>query len=212
MELAEREVQGPLVSSQLAQAIDRQIDALSNTDSGSAHQQQRLGRQVVGAAQLLLEQVIVLQGERCGQITRQGRQVSDEDESGLDRIAISSQVMEQATKSDQVTAVSRVAQGRLAFTQPAEPAEQVRIAAQLGEPAHLRKGAVEIGEETARDRSVVTHGVGPQGQSQGLNMRCKDVLETLSGVAHGIWGADKRLRFWTARAYSRQTSWGANWT
>ncbi|HEY6388847.1 MAG TPA: hypothetical protein VIX91_24490, partial [Candidatus Acidoferrum sp.] len=38
---------------------------------------------------------------------------------------------------------------------------------------------------------------------QGLNMRFKDVIETGPGVAHGIWGAGKRLRF--SMAYGPET-------
>lgn len=100
MELAERDMQGPLVRSQLVQRIDRQIDAFSNANSSSAHKQQSLGRQIVAAAKLLLEPVIVLQGERSGQITWQWRQVFDDDESGLDRLTIRSQVVEQAAETD----------------------------------------------------------------------------------------------------------------
>jgi hypothetical protein len=48
--------------------------------------------------------------------------------------------------------------------QPAEPAEQVGVAAQLGKLAELRKMGVEILQETMGQVSVVADGGGPQGE------------------------------------------------
>ena len=56
VQLAERDMQRPLIGPQLPQTVPRQIDALADADPGGASEQQRIGRQVVDAAELLLEQ------------------------------------------------------------------------------------------------------------------------------------------------------------
>jgi hypothetical protein len=48
-------VQGPLVGTELPQAIQRQIDALADADSSGAGEQERIGREIVGAAQFVAE-------------------------------------------------------------------------------------------------------------------------------------------------------------
>jgi hypothetical protein len=70
VEFAEGDMQGPLVGTDLAQAVPRQIDALADADSGGAGEQQRVGRQVAGAAQFLLQELVVSWGKRSGQIVR----------------------------------------------------------------------------------------------------------------------------------------------
>ena len=57
MQFAERDMQRPLVRADLAQTVQRQIDAFADADSGGAREQERIGRQVVGAAQFLLQAV-----------------------------------------------------------------------------------------------------------------------------------------------------------
>ena len=54
-------------------------------------------------------------------------------------VADGSEVVEYAAEADQIVDARLVAQGRLLCAQPAEPAEQVGVAAQLGKPAELRK-------------------------------------------------------------------------
>ena len=54
------------------------------------------------------------------------------------------------------------AEGRILFAHPAEPAEQVRIAAKLREPVHPRKGSVEITEETVGHAAIVGDGIAAQ--------------------------------------------------
>jgi hypothetical protein len=87
----------------------------------------------------------------------------------------------------------------------------MRIAAQLGELAHLRKIRLEIGEEAMGGDSKISVGSG-----ESLDARVKNLGEFLVGqrggwgASHRFWGQDKRVRFCTARAYSRQTSWGAS--
>ena len=59
----------------------------------------------------------------------------------------------------------------------AEPAKQMRIAAELGESAYLREGGVKTGEEAAGNTAIVSHGVGAQSQSESIDVRFKDLIE-----------------------------------
>jgi hypothetical protein len=65
---AERDMQGPLVRSELSQTVQREIDAFTDADSSGAREQERMGRQVVGPAQLIAEKLIVPWRERSGQM------------------------------------------------------------------------------------------------------------------------------------------------
>ena len=86
------------------------------------------------------------------------------------------------------------------------------MAAQLGELVKLGESRAEMGKESAGGRSISLHGAGPQGEGAGLDMACEDLFEAGRGWVHEIGEAPKRVRCWRARAYSRQTSWGASWT
>ena len=54
VQFAKGDVEGPLIGGELAETIQGQIDAFADADAGGASQQEGMGRQVVGAAQLLL--------------------------------------------------------------------------------------------------------------------------------------------------------------
>ena len=68
VQLAERDMQCPLVRPDLSKTVQREIDALTETDSRGASEQERIGRQVIGPAQFVAEKWIVLWRERSGQI------------------------------------------------------------------------------------------------------------------------------------------------
>jgi hypothetical protein len=82
VQLAERDMQRPLIRSDLAQTVQREIAALTDADSSSASEQERIGRQVIGPAQFLLQQLIVLWRERSGQILGLWREILAADEIG----------------------------------------------------------------------------------------------------------------------------------
>jgi hypothetical protein len=89
--------------------------------------------------------LIVLQREGSGQIAGFGREVFATEKIGLNGVAVGGQIIQQPAETNEVIAESFVVQGRLSFTQPPEPAEQMRVAAQLREPAKLGEGGAEIG-------------------------------------------------------------------
>ena len=63
--------------------------------------------------------------------------------------------------ANKISGVSGVAEGWLMSREPTEPAEQMRIAAQLRQLAKPREGDAQIGEEGARARSIRAYRVGP---------------------------------------------------
>jgi len=78
---------------------------------------------------------------------------------------------------------------------------------------NLWKSGLEIAEKAASNTPRIPHRIRPQGEGKSLPLSFENLVEAeLRLVSHGIDGVDKRARFWTARAYSRQTSWGASWT
>jgi hypothetical protein len=141
---------------------------------------------------------------------RVGREILGKDKPWLQGMACSGKIMEQAAETNQVDPGRAIRQRRILFAKAAEPAEQMGIAGQLGEVEQLREIRLEIGEEAMNGRSIVSVGIG-----KSLDAGVKDLLEFLVGQcggrgrSHKSRGMDKRIRFCTALAYSRQTSCGA---
>jgi hypothetical protein len=63
-QFAKRDVYCPLVGAGGAEAIEGQIGALANAHTRVAHQQKSVGAQVVASEELLLQQLVLLCGER----------------------------------------------------------------------------------------------------------------------------------------------------
>jgi hypothetical protein len=124
-------------------------------------------------------------------------------------MAIDGQIVEQAAETEEKIGAGFVAQRRLSLAQGAEPAERMGIAAELAEPAHLRKGGAEVGQEAASSASIAAHGIGTQGKGESLNMRFQDLFEAMSG-ARTIGEGCGWVRFSMARVYSLHTSLGAS--
>jgi hypothetical protein len=136
VQLANRDVKSPGVSSQLPQAIQTQTDTLADADTCGAHEQQGVGIQVVGATELLLQEPIVLRRKRAGQISRRRREVLRADKVWRNGVAVGSQIVEHPAKTEQIAAAGLVGQRRLMVAEMAEPGEQMRIASELGESAY----------------------------------------------------------------------------
>ncbi len=80
----------PLFGSYLGQAIQRQVDAFAKTDSRSTDEQECIRVEIIGPAQLLLHDLILLQGKRSGKMVRFWREVFSTNEIGLNGVAIGS--------------------------------------------------------------------------------------------------------------------------
>jgi hypothetical protein len=77
-----------LVIAQRTETVQGEVDAFSETDSGETYKQQRVGVQVVGSPEFLLQQLIVLWGERSGKIMLPGRKIPGEDQSRWQGMAV----------------------------------------------------------------------------------------------------------------------------
>ena len=205
-------MQCPLLGPQMTLTIEWQVDAFSNADSSDASQQESIGIEVVCSAQFILKPFIIFWRQRPGEILGTNREIFADNQARLEAMALRGQVVEQTTKTEQALLARVVADRRTQLTKPAEPAQHMGIAAELGESMDLWKGGVKISNEAAGNVLVLDHGEGLQSQRKSLDLCFENLFESLPGLTHGIRGAVKRARLATARAYSRQTSCGASWT
>ena len=90
MQLAEWDMECPLVRPDLLQTVQGEIDALPYADSSGASEQERIGRQVIGPAQLVAEKLIVLWRDRSGQILGPWREVLAANKLRLDGVTVAS--------------------------------------------------------------------------------------------------------------------------
>ena len=160
---------------------------------------------------MLLQELVLVEGKRTGQIARLGRKVFAKDEVRLKGVAVS-QVPQQPPETVEIEGAGWVTQGWSLLTQRTEPAEEMGIATQLRELVNLRECGMEIGEEVARGKAIVGDRAGLQGEGERLDLRFEDPFETGSALTHERCEVSNPSRLWIARAYSRQTSWGASWT
>lgn len=80
------------------------------------------------------------------------------------------------------------------------------VAAELREPVDVWESSMQVTEEPMGRRSVLAPGGGPQGHGKRLDMNLQDLIETGAAQTHDFGRVLSEMRFWTARAYSRQTS------
>jgi hypothetical protein len=120
-----------LFGSNVTQTVERQVDAFSDTDAGGASQQESIGIQIVCAAQFLLQSPIVFRRQGSGKILWTRRKVFADDETRLEGMALSGQIVEQSTKAEQTLLASMVANRRAQFAKPAKPTQHVGIATEL---------------------------------------------------------------------------------
>ena len=91
-------MQCPLVITQRPETVQGKVDTFSETYSRVADKQQRIGVQVVGTPEFLLQHLIVLRGKRSGQIMLPRGKILGEDQSSLQRMAVVGQVIEEAAQ------------------------------------------------------------------------------------------------------------------
>jgi|SRR5580700_962100 hypothetical protein len=199
-------MQDPLLVAYRAQAIQREIDTLADAHPGGPREQQGLGAQVIAALEFFLEPLVFFGGKRSRQNLWQRREVLATNESGLEGMAVVGAVVQQAAQAKEVIAAGFVGQRRILLDEGLEPTQQMGIAAQLGEAAHLGEVGVQTGEETSGDAAVYVHGLGSQSSGQSLDMGIKNLLQAGCVRFHDRGVEDKRMRFWMALANSRQTS------
>ena len=100
VQLAERDMDSPLVWAQLSQAAQRQAGAFADANTGGTHEQKGIGTQIIGSAQFLLQELIVLEGERSGQIVRLRREVLAVDEAVRNGRVLGSKVFQESAEKN----------------------------------------------------------------------------------------------------------------
>ena len=71
------------------------------------------------------------------------------------------------------------------FTQPAEPTEQMRVAAQFGDLAKLWEVRAEIRQKSACHVSIVVDRAGPKSEGERPNLRFENLFQ--AGLARESW-------------------------
>jgi hypothetical protein len=190
--------------------MDGESDAFANTDSGGAHEAESIGLQGVGETELLLQALIVLQRKRSWQIVVAWGKVLATNEVWLQEMPLVGQVAQHTPELDETRLPNEIAERRMLLAEEAEPAQQMRISAQLGKFAQVGESSVEISQKVAGAGAILFHGPQLEGSGQDLDLAFEEVVEGGLRWLHDIVsGADKRTRWATARANSRQTSCGA---
>jgi hypothetical protein len=166
----------PLFTSHLPQAIQWQMDALADADSRSSDEKKRIGVEIVGTAQFLLQELILLRGKRPGEIAGFWREILSTNEIGLNWVVVGSQIVQQAAEEKEVVDAGFVAQGWLPFTEPAKPTKQMRVAAQFRDLVKLWEGSTEVRQKTARGVSVVVYRAGPKREGERSDLCFKNLF------------------------------------
>jgi hypothetical protein len=112
VQLAQRDVQCPLLWAYLPQAVQTEMDAFADADAGAADEQQGVGGEIIAAAQFLLQELVILEGKRSGKIVGWGGKVLLPNEVGKKGVTVSGQVVQQAPQANQVMEAGLIAQGR----------------------------------------------------------------------------------------------------
>jgi len=121
-----------------------------------------------------------LVAEELSREPRVHRKILREDQPGLQGIALGGKVAEQVAEPDEIYSASALGQGWVFLVEAAEPAEQMGIAAQLGELAHLRKIRLEIEQEAMGGDSKISVGSG-----ESLDASIENLGEFLVGRCGG---------------------------
>jgi hypothetical protein len=121
--------------------------------------------------------LIFVEGKRPGQITTPRREILATNEIGPHRVTFGSQTIEHSPEINEQIETGFVAEGRLLLAERAKPAQEMRVAAQLGEAEELGESRAEVGKESAYSRSILVHRAESQGEGQRLELSFEDLLE-----------------------------------
>src|SRR5205085_2179999 len=153
LELAQRNVNSPAIGANIAKAVIGEIDTFANAHTGMAEQQEDVGRQIVAAEQLLLDELILLRRQGTGKTLRRPRRVLATDQMRqLRKLGGPGKFLKDTSEVRETIDVDRRRQG----AQVGEPAKDMRVAAQLIQRSNIRMILAEINQEVARGATVLT--------------------------------------------------------
>jgi len=189
LEFAEGNMDGPLVRPRGAQTVIRQVDALADAHARRAEQEEDISAEIVAAHELLLEELILLGGERSWQSVRRARDILAQQQVGqFSEMAGASQLMEDGAQREEPADAGCRCQRRILGAQVRHPSQDVRIALQLLDASDLRILGAQIDEEVAHDHIVVTRAgrskCGAQRRDSACEGWCQRMLEWRTVPAH----------------------------
>ena len=134
IEFAERHMHGPLIRASGAEAIEGQIVALADAHAGVANQRKDVAAEIIAAEELLLQQLILLSGERAWQPFGAPRDVLSADQMReFRKLLCPSQFMQDGAQMNQPVDTRCRGQRRGLGAEARHPAEDVWIAAHLSD-------------------------------------------------------------------------------
>ena len=170
LEFAEGDMNRPLVWPRGAQTVVGEIGAFADTHAGVAEQEEDISAEIVAAHELLLEELILLGGERSWQgVGRAWDILAQQEVSQFSEMAGASQLMEDGAQSKEPADASRGCQRRILGAQVCHPSEDMGISAQLFETSNLRICGAEIDEEVVYHHVVTTRAAGGECGAQRLD-------------------------------------------
>jgi hypothetical protein len=81
---------------------------------------------------------------------------------GVKGVTFESQIVKQAAQTEQISVTRLGTQGRSSIAVRAEPAQQMRVAAEFGELPHLGKGRTEVSRKPVGSGAITIDATGPQ--------------------------------------------------
>ena len=173
-EFAQRYVDRPLVRTYEVQAVIREVNTLADAHAGMAQQQEDISAKIVATHQLLLQELILLCGERTGQTLWRTRNILAPNQvSEFGKLVCPGQLIADGAQSDQASDAGCRSQRRSLCAHARHPSEDVRIASQLLEAGNLAVFGAEIDKETAHRDVVVAFGGRAECGGEGLNGACE---------------------------------------
>ena len=137
-ELAQRYVDRPLVRAYGVQAVIGEVNTLADAHAGVAKQQEDICGKIVAPHQLLLQEMILLCGERTGQALWRTRNIlAPYQVSKFSKLVCPSQLVQDGAQSDETSDAGCGGQRRGLCAHARHPSKDVRIAVQLFEVGNL---------------------------------------------------------------------------
>jgi hypothetical protein len=169
-ELAQRYVDRPLVRAYRVQAVIGEVDTLADSHTCVPEQQEGISGKIVAAHQLLLQEMILLCGERTWQALRCTRNIfAAYQVSKFSKLVCPGQLIQDGAQSDEASDAGCRSQRRSLCAHARHPSKGVRIAAQLLEAGNPGAFGAEIDKEAAYRDVVVAFGGRTERGGEGLN-------------------------------------------
>src|SRR5207302_8606370 len=145
-----------------------------------------IGLQRVVLTELLLQALILVWGKRSGQVMVAKGEVLAANQIRGKGMTVVGQVTQQTAEQDQIQLAGCVAERRPLLAEKGEPAQQMRIATQLGGLMQVGEVGVKVSKESMHTRAIFLHRARPEGGGKPLNLGFQDLVQGRWQSLHGI--------------------------